>query len=63
MNKPMDDKKEEIIEEEPEIDESLLTPEQKEEMAKPFFKWQYLVVWGVLIAAIIACIVVLLVLR
>jgi hypothetical protein len=59
----MKEDEERIEEEEPEIDESLLTPEQKEELAKPFFKWKYLVVWGVLIAAIVACIVVICVLR
>ena len=58
-----EEKKNEAVEEEPEIDESLLTDAQKEELSKPFFKWKYLVVWGILIAAIIACIVVLAVLR
>ncbi len=48
--------------EEPEIDESLLTPAQKKELEKPFFNWKYLIVWGVLIAAIITCIIVLAVL-
>ena len=62
MSKP-NEEKEEILEEEPEVDESLLTDSQKEELAKPFFKWKYLVIWGVLIAAIVACIIVLAVLR
>ena len=60
MSNLVDEK--ELPEEEPEVDESLLTKEQKEELAKPFFKWKYLIIWGVLIAAIIACIVVLAVL-
>ena len=64
MNKPMEKRKDEEIEEvEPEVDESLLTPEQKKELEKPFFKWKYLVVWGVLVALIVACIIVLAVLR
>ena len=47
---------------EPEVDESLLTPEQKEEMGKPFFQWKYLVIWGILLLAIVACIIVICVL-
>ena len=54
---------ENILEEEPEVDESLLTPEQKRELEKPFFKMKYLLIWGVLLAAIIACIVIICVLR
>lgn len=62
MNKT-DNEKENKTEVEPEVDESLLTDAQKEELSKPFFKWKYLVIWGILIAAIVACIIVLAVLR
>ena len=57
------EKEKDIYEEEPEIDESLLTPEQKRELEKPFFRKKYLLIWGILVAAIIACIVVVCVLR
>lgn len=62
MNKT-DNEKDNKTEVEPEVDESLLTDAQKEELSKPFFKWKYLVIWGILIAAIVACVIVLAVLR
>ncbi len=59
----MDLKKKKPEEPEPEIDESLLTPEQKEELGKPFFQWKYLIIWGALLVAIVACIIVIYALR
>ena len=58
MNEPKKQTLDETEDLEPEVDESLLTPEQKQELEKPFFKWKYLVVWGILLALIVACIVV-----
>lgn len=43
---------------EPEVDESLLTPEQKAELAKPKVSKNWWILWGVLAALIIACVLV-----
>ena len=43
---------------EPEIDESLLTEAQKAEMKKSPFNWKWGLFWGVVIALIIVCIIV-----
>ena len=42
----------------PEIDESLLTKEQKEELAKKQFSWKYLIFPGVILVLMVACIIV-----
>lgn len=48
---------------EPEIDESLLTPGQKAEMQKHLFTWKWALWWGILIALIVVCIIVIAVLN
>ena len=49
-------------EREPEIDESLLTPEQKRLMHEKTFNWKWGVFWIVVVALMIVCLVVILVL-
>ncbi|MCR5348683.1 MAG: hypothetical protein K6E59_03660 [Bacilli bacterium] len=49
-------------EEEPQVDESLLTPEQKKELEKKPISWKWLVFWGVLIALMGVCLIFILVL-
>lgn len=50
-------------ENEPEVDESLLTEGQKQELNKPAVSKKWLIFWGVLIALIAVCVIVILVLR
>ena len=48
----------------PEIDESLLTPEQKEEMEKEQrVPWKFIIFTGVILTLMIACIIVIVALR
>lgn len=41
----------------PQIDESLLTPEQKEELNKRHFSVGYLIFFGIIIIAFAACLI------
>ena len=43
---------------EPEVDESLLTPAQKAELKRHTFNWKWGVFWGVVGTLIIVCIIV-----
>ena len=45
---------------EPEIDESLLTPRQKEEMGKPLFPKKAFIFFAVILVLIVICIIVIL---
>ncbi len=45
-------------ENEPQIDESLLTPKQKEELHRPLFSWKGAIALGILLLLIVACILV-----
>ena len=47
---------------EPEVDESLLSPQEKEGYHKPLFRYQWLIVWGILLVLIAICAVVIAVL-
>ena len=47
---------------EPKIDESLLTKGQKRELAKTTFNKKWAIFWAVLVALIIVCVIVILVL-
>lgn len=49
-------------EREPEIDESLLTPEQKRLLHQKTFNWKWGVFWLTIIALMVVCLVVILVL-
>ena len=50
-------------EREPTIDESLLTPKQKEEMEKPLFPKKAFIFFGVVLLLIVVCVIVILALR
>ena len=52
--------KRKVEEQEPEIDESLLTPAQKREMEKPLFPKKAFIFFGVLLTLIIICVIVIL---
>ena len=43
---------------EPEIDESQLSPAQREEMHRKLFNWKWAVFWGILVVLIAVCIIV-----
>ena len=49
-------------EDEPQIDESLLTEGQKRELAKTTFNKKWAIFWAVLVALIVACVIVICVL-
>ncbi len=50
-------------EKEPQIDESLLTPKQKEEMEKPLFPKKAAIFMAVILALMVVCLIVLAVVR
>ncbi len=43
------------MDEEPRIDESKLTEEERKVYKHPLFRWQWLIVWGVLLLLITGC--------
>ena len=47
-------------EEEPKVDESLLTEGQKRELSKRLFNWKWAVFWGVVGTLMIVCLIVIL---
>ena len=45
-------------EEEPKVDKSLLTEGQKRELAKKTLTWKWLLFWGIVLALIVVCVIV-----